>query len=84
MAAGTHTFFFRKLRRTHRSYFRNYVRYIVSIFALAEITKKKKCINRGFSQLFKIKYFISIGPVVFGQEIKKVVVFSLGKKCRDK
>ena len=47
----------------------------MSIFALAEIIqkKKKKCIDREFSQLSKKKKkkkIISIGPVVFGLEIK--------------
>ena len=66
-------FFFRKLRRTHRSYFRNYIRYIVSIFALAEIIQNIKvyvCLNREFCQLFNKKYLISIRHVVFGVEIK--------------
>ena len=50
--------FLRKLRRTHRSYFRNSICYILSIFALAEIIQNIKvyiCLNREFCQLFKKK-----------------------------
>ena len=81
VAAGTHRlfFFFWKLRCTHRSYFRNYVCYIVSIFALAEIIQNIKvyiCLNREFCHFSKKKkkkkkkILISIGHVVFGVEIK--------------
>ena len=74
-------FFFQNCWRTHRvttPYFWNYVPYIVSVFALAEIIKKKKQLHIGyrkFSPLFKKKKkkkkkFISIGPLVFGLEIK--------------
>ena len=55
--ARSHRFFFRS-SDAHRSYFRNSICYILSIFALAEIIQNIKvyiCLNREFCQLFKKK-----------------------------
>ena len=56
----------------------------MSIFSLAEIIQNIKvyiCLNREFCQLFKKKKkIISIGPVVFCQEIKKKSSFLVWEK----